>query len=124
MIAAAGTYQYLDGHFADLTLNADPNYEMNQRVERSMWKINRNCAEKLSAPIGNSFQESGIERASARICYRLIQLPAFRHAKTILFYMAIKNEVDVSQAMRGNVAGRKAGCSSTSEWIDMDRSGK
>ncbi len=33
MIAAAGTYQYLDGHFADLTLNADPNYEMNQRVE-------------------------------------------------------------------------------------------
>lgn len=25
MIAVAGTYQYLDGHFADLTLNADPN---------------------------------------------------------------------------------------------------
>jgi N6-L-threonylcarbamoyladenine synthase len=25
MIAAAGTYQFLDGHFADLTLNADPN---------------------------------------------------------------------------------------------------
>ncbi len=41
-----------------------------------------------------------IERASARICHQLIQLPAFRHAKTILFYMAIKNEVDVSQAMR------------------------
>lgn len=28
MIAAAGTYQYLDGHFADLTLNADPNYAL------------------------------------------------------------------------------------------------
>jgi len=28
MIAAAGTYQYLDGHFADLTLNADPNYSL------------------------------------------------------------------------------------------------
>lgn len=28
MIAAAGTYQYLDGNFADLTLNADPNYPL------------------------------------------------------------------------------------------------
>lgn len=28
MIAAAGTYQYLDGQFADLTLNADPNYSL------------------------------------------------------------------------------------------------
>lgn len=28
MIAAAGTYQYLDGHVADLTLNADPNFAL------------------------------------------------------------------------------------------------
>lgn len=33
MIAAAGTYRYLEGHFADLTLNADPHYVLSSMKE-------------------------------------------------------------------------------------------
>lgn len=40
-----------------------------------------------------------IKIASARICCQLVRLPEYRQAEKILFYMAIKNEVDVAWAM-------------------------
>lgn len=46
-----------------------------------------------------SLSKKAVARASARVCQKLIQLDEYRQAKTILFYMAVRNEIDVLQAI-------------------------
>lgn len=40
-----------------------------------------------------------IQSASAQVCRQLVELPQYQQAKKILFYMAIKNEIDLMPLM-------------------------
>jgi 5-formyltetrahydrofolate cyclo-ligase len=52
------------------------------------------------------------ERAtlSAQLCQRLLQLPLYRKARTILFYMAIRAEVDLTPAIEHAWQAEKCVC--------------
>lgn len=54
-----------------------------------------------------ALSEAEVKNASTEVCKKLVELDEFKRAKLILAYMAAKNELDVSYAVRAAIAEGK-----------------